>query len=89
MQKIHYRCRFSFIFKKALSKSPSKREDKLSLEMAAFESQLSKKKKKKGQCCIDSWLVSRTSMIHSSLITKLDPTPVEYVRGKKGLTVFH
>ena len=47
MQKIHYRCRFSFIFKKALSKSPSKREDKLSLEMAAFESQLSKKKKKK------------------------------------------
>ena len=63
--------------------SPSKREDKVSLEMAAFESQLSKKKKK-GQYCIDSRLVSRTSMIHSSLITKLDPTPMEYVRGKKG-----
>lgn len=27
--------------------------------------------------------ISRTSMIHSSLITKLDPTPVEYVRGEK------
>ena len=63
--------------------SPSKREDRVSLEMAAFESQLFKKKKK-SQYCIDSWLVSRTSMIHSSLITKLDLTPVEYVRGKKG-----
>lgn len=61
--------------------SPSKREDKLSLETAAFESQLSKKKKKK-KVSIIFWLVSRTSVFHSNLITKLDPTPVEYVRGK-------